>query len=57
MKVPFKIVAPREGDVSTSIAEPTKSSTLIGFECTKTIEDMCADMWNWQVKNPQGYAN
>ena len=54
--VPTKIVRRRPGDVAKSLADPTLASEMIGFKCTKTIEQMCLDAWNWVQKNPNGYS-
>ena len=55
VSVPTNLVARRPGDVAISLADPTLSRNLIGFECKKTIEEMCKDTWNWVRKNPNGY--
>ena len=36
-------------------ANPTKAKEILGWEAKKSIEDMCADSWNWQSFNPKGY--
>lgn len=48
-------VARRPGDVAKSLADPSLARELIGFECKKTLEEMCLDTWNWVLKNPNGY--
>jgi UDP-glucose 4-epimerase len=48
-------VARRPGDVAKSLADPSLARDLIGFECKKTLEEMCLDTWNWVQKNPNGY--
>lgn len=53
--LPLKIVERRPGDIDKSIADPTTASTVLNFKCKKTLDDMCWDTWNWQIKNPQGY--
>ena len=55
ISVPTNSVARRPGDVAKSYADPAIARDLIGFECEKTIEDMCLDTWNWFQKNPNGY--
>ena len=55
--VPMNLVERRPGDVSKSFADPTIARELIGFNCQKTIEDMCSDTWNWVRKNPSGYSS
>ena len=49
------LVERRPGDVEKSFADPKVARELIGFECKKTLEDMCLDAWNWIQKNPNGY--
>ena len=33
----------------------TKAKNELGWVAQYGIEDMCADSWNWQQKNPDGY--
>lgn len=54
-KVPYKIVEPRPGDVASCFADPTKAKVELNWEAEKGIEEMCADAWRWQRKNPNGY--
>ena len=35
--------------------DPEKAEKELGWKAIKTLEDMCADTWNWQAKNPNGY--
>ena len=53
--VPYKIVERRPGDIATCYADASKAKEKLGWSATKTLEDMCRDTWNWQVKNPEGY--
>ena len=32
-----------------------KAREVLGWEATKTLEDMCRDAWHWQKNNPRGY--
>lgn len=54
-KIPYEIVARREGDVAKCWADPTKSELELGWKATRGLEDMCADAWHWQMKNPNGF--
>ena len=56
VKVPYKIVDRRPGDIATCYADPTKSKEVLGWTAQETLADMCRDSWNWQSKNPQGYG-
>ncbi len=55
VKVPYKIVDRRPGDVATCYANADKALAELNWKTEKTIEDMCRDTWNWQSKNPDGY--
>jgi len=48
--VPYKIGERREGDIGSCYADPTKAKKLLGFECTKTLEDMCRDAYEYYIK-------
>lgn len=54
-KIPYEIVARREGDVAKCWADPTKSELELGWKATRDLEQMCTDAWNWQMKNPNGF--
>jgi UDP-glucose 4-epimerase len=50
------VIAPRRsGDIAQCYANPEKAEKELGWKAIKTLEDMCADTWNWQSKNPNGY--
>ena len=49
--VPYKIAPRREGDIAECYADPSKARKELGFEATKTLEDMCKDGWNYQKNN------
>lgn len=53
--IPYDIVERRPGDVAASYADPVLAADLLGWKARHTLSDMCADTWNWQVKNPNGY--
>ncbi|MCC2634646.1 MAG: galE 2 [Ramlibacter sp.] len=54
--VPYRIVDRRPGDVAQCYADPSRAKALLGWEARHTLEQMCADAWRWQQRNPQGYA-
>ena len=55
-ELPYEIVARRPGDVASSYADPAKANAELGWSTQKSVDDMCADTWRWQLQNPQGYA-
>ena len=50
-KVPYRIAPRRPGDIATSYADSSKAKRLFGWEATRTIDDMCADNWNFSSHN------
>lgn len=50
-KVPYEIVSRRPGDIAKCYADCTKAKEELGFEATKTIDDMCKDAYNFILKN------
>lgn len=53
----YKIVGRRPGDIAACYADPSKANKELGFKAVHTLDEMCADTWNWQTKNPNGYKN
>ncbi len=53
--LPYVIAPRRPGDLATVYADPAKAKAVLGWTAQKTLDDMCADSWNWQSKNPNGY--
>ncbi len=53
--IPYKIVARRPGDVSSCYADPSLARRELDWEAEKGLDEMCADTWRWQMKNPLGY--
>ncbi len=55
-EIPYSITERRPGDVATSYADPSKAEQELGWRAVRDIEEMCADAWRWQSKNPNGYV-
>lgn len=54
-KITYEIAPRRPGDVAACYADPSHAKELLDWSAQKTLREMCADMWNWQSKNPDGY--
>ncbi len=54
-EINYKIVERRAGDIDCCYADPKTANEELGWEAINGIEEMCADSWNWQSKNPNGY--
>lgn len=46
--VPYRIVGRRAGDVEACYASPLKAKAELGWEATRSLEDMCASTWRFQ---------
>lgn len=55
VSVAFEFAPRRSGDVAISFADNTRAITELGWQPQYTLEDMLADSWHWQKKNPNGY--
>ncbi|WP_269624695.1 UDP-glucose 4-epimerase GalE [Prochlorococcus marinus] len=55
-KIPFSIQDRRDGDVAKSFADISKAKKLLGWTPKRSLEQICLDGWNWQIKNPHGYG-
>lgn len=51
VKINYKIVERRPGDVAICYANSTKAKNELNFECKKTLEDMVRDSWNYENKS------
>jgi UDP-glucose 4-epimerase len=51
VKVNYKIVGRRPGDIAVCYANCDKALKELGWKCEKNIEDMCRDTWNFILKN------
>ena len=55
IKIPYKIIDRRPGDIDMCYADPTKAFDELGWKAEFGIERMCEDSWTWQSNNPNGY--
>ncbi len=54
--VPFAIAPRRAGDIATCYADTKKAKEELGWTAQYSLLEMCADSWNWQSQNPDGYC-
>ncbi len=57
IKINYKIVQRRPGDIDECYANPEKAHKILGWKAEYNIEDMCKDANRWQQMNPNGYNN
>ena len=54
--VPYRVAPRRAGDVAACYADPRHAAQLLGWRAERDLAAMCRDAWNWQLRNPQGFA-
>lgn len=57
IEIPYDIFPRRPGDIAEVYADSSKAQKELGWKAQFGIEQMCADSWRWQSKNPDGYAS
>lgn len=51
VKVNYKLMDRRPGDIATCYADPAKALNELGWKAEKNLEDMCKDTWNFAKKH------
>ncbi len=54
--LPYEIVGRRAGDVAACWADAEAAAQVLGWRATRDLQQICDDAWNWQQRNPAGYA-
>ena len=54
-EIPYEVVDRRPGDIAACYADPAKAANELDWTAARGIEEMCADGWRWQSKNPNGF--
>ena len=49
-KLKYKIVARREGDITSAYANTTKANTILGWKAKSSLEDALDSAWKWEQK-------
>ncbi len=53
--LPYAIKPRRAGDIAECYSDASKAERELGWKAQLGIDEMCASLWNWQKKNPNGY--
>jgi len=56
VRIPYVIDGRRAGDIAVCYSDPAKAERELGWRTRYGVLEMCRDSWNWQRKNPNGYA-
>ncbi len=54
--LPYEIGPPREGDIAVCYADTKKAASELGWVAKRGLDQMCQDLWAWQLQNPNGYS-
>lgn len=57
IKIPYLFTERRKGDVSKVVADNSLAKSIFNWQPKRTIDEMCADSWRWQLKNPKGFKD
>ena len=50
LKLPYKIVPRREGDITSAYANTDKANNVLGWKAQFTLEEAMASAWKWEQK-------
>ena len=53
--VPHRVTARRADDVAVSYADVARADAELGWRATRSVEEVCLDLWRWHQRNPSGY--
>lgn len=54
-KIPYEFSKKRPGDLAECYADPFLANSDLQWKAKLNLEDICRDVWNFQIKNPIGY--
>jgi len=54
--IPYEFTDRRAGDAATSYSNPERARDELGWQAEYDLEAMCRDVWRWQSKHPNGFA-
>jgi UDP-glucose 4-epimerase len=57
VKIKFKYLLRREGDLAAFWADPSKAFETMSWKLERNTKKICEDTWRWHKLNPIGYKN
>ena len=49
VKVPYRIVDRREGDIEQVWADPSYANKVLGWKANETVEETLRSAWKWEL--------
>lgn len=56
-KINYQVVDRRPGDVAECWSDSSLAKQALGWQATRTLDEMIRDTWNWQKNNPNGFGS
>lgn len=56
-QIPYRNQPRRPGDIAICYADASLAEKELEWTASRSLNEMCADAWNWQLKNPYGFQN
>lgn len=56
-EIPYQIMPRRAGDIAEFYSDSTLAKKILCWEAKRNLDDICTDMWNFQIKNLKGITN
>tara|TARA_A100001388_G_scaffold275608_1_gene261467 strand:+ start:2063 stop:3121 length:1059 start_codon:yes stop_codon:yes gene_type:complete len=56
VRIPFIFDKRRLGDNAFVVADNSYAKSILNWIPQRTMDDICRDGWNWQLKNPNGFS-
>jgi UDP-glucose 4-epimerase len=53
--IPYNITNRRPGDIAACFADTSFARKILKWSARRSLENICADAWRWQSRNPKGY--
>ncbi|MGM0453796.1 MAG: UDP-glucose 4-epimerase GalE [Thermodesulfobacteriota bacterium] len=55
-RIPYRIVGRRPGDIAACYADASLAEKELGWKAARGVDEMVADTWRWQSRNPNGFG-
>lgn len=54
-EIKYSVAERRNGDVDESFADVSLAERELKWKAMRGLQEMCADVWNWLQRNPNGF--
>jgi len=57
LQVPYEVVGRRAGDPVATYADPTRIEAVLGWESTRSLDEIVSSAWRWHSTHLDGYGS